>query len=168
MNVARQKLTVRNWILVVVFLPLGVAVGLVLFLCLPFYLLYRFALRVLVQLFWVARGKRILLVYSRSPVWQEYIESTWLPRLGEHAIVLNWSDRANWRSSWRLAALVFRVWAPSTGFNPMAILFPSFPRTQRIGFFYAFRDWKHGNEFALRAAEAQLFAFSDKLRTQDA
>ncbi len=168
MNSETNRLTGRQWVLVALLLPLGVALGLVLLLCLPFYWLYRSALRLLVELLWVTRGKRVLLIYSRSPVWQEYIESTWLPRLGDHAIVLNWSDRARWQSFRSLAALVFRAWAPSTGFNPMAILFPGFPHTQRIGFFYAFRDWKHGNAVALRTAEAQLFEFIDRLRRQDA
>ena len=50
----------------------------------------------------------------------------------------------------------------------MAILFPRYLRTERISFFYAFRDWKHGNETALRDAETQLFHFIDGLRGQDA
>ena len=162
----------KGWVPVALLFPLWapllVLVVLIVLVCLPFYWLYRAALRLLVQLLWVSRGKRVLFVYSRSPVWQEYIERTWLPRLGEQAIVLNWSDRAKWRSSMSLAPLVFRACAPATGFNPMAILFPRFPFTKRIGFFYAFRDWKHGNEIALRAAEAQLFEFVDSLRRLDA
>jgi hypothetical protein len=130
---------------------------LLLLLCLPFYFIYHLCLRTLVQLLWVARGKRVLLVYSRSPVWQTYIETSWLPRIREQSVILNWSDRATWRRTKPLAARVFNHWAPATDFNPMAIVFLRFPRTQRIGFYYAFRDWKHGNETALRAAEAELF-----------
>src|SRR5262249_45038030 len=126
---------------------------------LPFFWLYRLLLRSAVQVFWVARGKRILLVYSSSPVWQEYIEVNWLPPLRGHALVLNSAERSRWPQLAPFGAWVVRHLAPPADFNPMAILFQSFPRTRRIGFYYAFRDWKHGNEASLRTAEEQLFTF---------
>jgi hypothetical protein len=92
-------------------------------------------------------------------VWQEYVEKNWLPRLGDHAMVLNWSDRASWKGRRSFAVWVFRHWAPSEDFNPMAIVFPRFRTAKRIGFYYAFRDWKHGKEEVLRYAEKQLFAY---------
>jgi hypothetical protein len=126
---------------------------------LPFFVAYRFLLRLAFEALVTAKGRRILLVYSRSPVWQEYIERNWLPVLADQAMVLNWSDRASWKGRRSFAAWVFRHWAPSDNFNPMAIVFPGFRPAKRIGFYYAFRDWKHGKEEPLRDAEKQLFAY---------
>jgi hypothetical protein len=155
----QPKTTWRQWLLVPLLIPVLVVAGGIALLCLPFYLLYRASLRVLVQVLWVARGKRILLIYSHSPVWQSYVEANWLPRLAGQAIVLNWSDRSTWTRTRPFAAVVFRHWAPATNYNPMALLFGPFLRTRRIGFYEAFRDWKHGNEAKLRAAEAELLEF---------
>lgn len=141
--------------------PVVVVALMVALVALPFYGLYRLVLRCLVEVLWCARGRRILLIYSRSPVWQHYIESHWLPRLGDRAVILNWSDRAAWWRTAPFAALVFGHWAPYEDFNPMALVFRGFPRTRRIGFFYAFRDWKHGKDGTLKAAEAELFGFVD-------
>ena len=160
---------IRNSLIIALFVPLLLLyVLLIVVVFLPFYLTYRLLLRLVVELLWVGRGRRILLVYSRSPVWQAYIETNWLPLLIDHAVVLNWSDRATWRRKQPFAARVFRHWAPDSNFNPMAILFERFPRTRHIGFYYAFRDWKHGNEGALRAAESQLFGFVERLSRTNA
>ena len=43
-------------------------------------------------------------------------------------------------------------------FNPLAIVFPERGLVQVIRFWQAFRDYKHGKERALRAAEAELAA----------
>ena len=134
----------------------------------PLYFLYRALLRLLVELLWVSRGRRILLIYSRSPIWQEHIETTWLPRLQRHAVVLNWSDRKEWHRVAPLSGWVFRHWAPPRNFNPGVILFPGFLSTRQLGFYDAFRDWKHGNDRALRQAESELFAFADGLDKRDA
>jgi hypothetical protein len=159
----KERPTIGQKLVVVALSPLIIVLLLLVVIGLPFYWLYRLLLRLAVQVLWVARGKRILLVYSSSPVWQEYIEVKWLPRLRDHAVVLNWSERSRWHQSAPFAAWVFKHWAPSADFNPMAILFQSFPRTRRIGFYYAFRDWKHGNEAWLRTAEEQLFTFVSRL-----
>jgi len=121
--------------------------------------MYRVLLRLVVEVVIMAKGRRIILVYSRSPVWQEYVEDNWLPRLRDHAMVFNWSDRSSLTQRRSFAAWVFRHWAPRDNFNPMAIVFPRFRLAKRIGFYYAFRDWKHGKERALKEAESQLFAF---------
>jgi hypothetical protein len=55
---------------------------------------------------WCARGSYVLLIYSHSPMWRDYVEDQILPRLGERAVVLNWSSRKRWRRT--LPVLVFR------------------------------------------------------------
>jgi hypothetical protein len=54
--------------------------------------LYAFLLHVLLWVFWSPAGKRVLFVYSNSPVWQSYIEDDILPRLPQGSVVLNWSE----------------------------------------------------------------------------
>ena len=54
---------------------------------------------------------------------------------------------------------VFWAWKPSEDFNPMAILIPRFAPIRRIGFYTAFRDWRHGKPRTLDKAEADLFSF---------
>ena len=154
---------IGEMVVLVLLSPLSLLLLILLLVGLPFYLFYRTLLRLLAEVLWVARGKRILPIYSRSPVWQDYIETTWLPRLKDHAIVLNWSDRSLWRRATPFAAWVFRHWAPAANFNPMAIVFHRFPRIRRIWFYDAFRDWRHGNEVALWTAEEQLFEYVGKL-----
>jgi hypothetical protein len=148
--------------------PLLIVLILLLLIGLPFYLAYRFLLRFALEVVVSANGRRILLVYSRSPVWQEYIETNWLPLLADHAMVLNWSDRESWKQRRSFAVWVFRHWAPPEDFNPMAIVFPRFRPAKRIGFFYAFRDWKHGKNEALRDAEKQLFVNLGEVRRRRA
>ncbi len=158
-----RNTTLREKILLLALVPLLILTLLLVLVGLPFYWAYRLLLRLAVEVFWGARGRRILLVYSRSPVWQQYIEANWLPRLCDHSIVLNWSDRANWKRG-SFAVWVFRHWAPSRNFNPMTILFPRFRPSRTIGFYDAFRDWKHGKDHSLREAESRLFAFVDALQ----
>ena len=107
---------------------------------------------------WGSSGKRLLLVYSNSPHWQTYIETHWLSRIGSIAVVLNWSERARWAEQHPFEAEVFRRWAGDREFNPLAIVIPERGPVQVIRFWQAFRDYKHGNDRSLRAAEAELAA----------
>lgn len=107
---------------------------------------------------WGASGKRLLLVYSNSPHWQAYIEERWLSRLGRVAVVLNWSEQARWPEQHPFEAEVFRMWAGDREFNPLAIVIPEQGPVRVIRFWQAFRDYRHGKDQALRAAEAELAA----------
>lgn len=159
-----QKSTTRERLVAAATSPLLLLILASLVVWLPFYLAYLFLVRLLVEIFWGLRGRRVLLVYSRSPVWREYVETKWLPELGDHAVVLDWSDRATWTLTRPLAAWVFGAWQPSRDFNPMVILIPRFARIRRIGFYYAFRDSKHGDDTALERAECELFSFVRELQ----
>jgi hypothetical protein len=159
-----RKTTIGKTFLLIVLTPLLFVFLLLLALGLPFYFIYRFFLRLAFEALVGAKGRRVLLVYSRSPVWQEYVETNWLPRIGDRAMVLNWSDRAKWKRRSSFAVWVFRHWAPSENFNPMAIVFPQFRPAKRVGFYYAFRDLKHGKVQAMEAAERQLFAYINEVQ----
>jgi hypothetical protein len=107
---------------------------------------------------WGAQGKRLLLVYSNSPNWQAYVEENWLPQLESSAVVLNWSERAKWTERHPFEGDIFRTWAGDREFNPLAIIIPADGPVRVIRFWQAFRDYKHGKDRTLRAAEAELEA----------
>ena len=128
-------------------LPL-VAVGL---------LKWRLWLRFRYRLKWGRHGKPILFVYSDSPNWKQYIEEYWLPRITPHAVVLNWSQRSQWKSRAAFESRVFRHFAGREEFNPIAIFFPALGRVRIIRFWKPFKDFKHGRDRLLRVAERELF-----------
>lgn len=131
-------------------------------------------------------GVRGLLIYSNSPNWQAYIERDWLPRVRGRLFVMNWSERARWDRDLPLeamifrelgerefnpAAVVFRPLAPGRLFrrwfrairelDPVGMLAPSEPPAHVVRFFKPFKDFKHGRDRALRAAEAKMWALLD-------
>ncbi len=105
---------------------------------------------------WAPRGRRILFVYSDSPVWGEYIRDRILPRLPPSAVILNWSERSKWRRT-SLAVWTFRHYAGAREFNPLGLIVPAFGRARFYRFWRPFRDFKHGKPEALLALEAKFF-----------
>jgi hypothetical protein len=98
-------------------------------------------------------GKDLLIVYSDSPHWGEYIETNWLPRWGDRAVVFNRSR------PWKGGQLEARLWfaiAGSAEHTPVAIVVPSRGRPRIVRFWRAFRERKHGDDTSLRAAELEL------------
>lgn len=87
----------------------------------------------------------MLLVYSDSPVWHEYMTTQVLPLVEERAIVLNWSQRKKW-SHWSLAVALFHHFGGAGDFNPLVLLFKPLRRVSIYRFWSAFRDWKRGYE----------------------
>jgi hypothetical protein len=106
---------------------------------------------------WRIHGKDLLLVYSNSPHWQRYVEENWLPKWGHRAVILNWSERSTWGRSAPAEVALFRAFAGSREFNPLAIVIPPVGRDPHVvRFWRAFRDRKHGKDGLLQAAEAEL------------
>ena len=129
---------------------------------------------------------RGILVYSNSPNWQQYIETNWLPRIGNRLVILNWSERDHWSDRFPLEAQLARR-IGEREFNPAAIvllpnatrstltgwlhairhldlvgmLSPGVPSKEIVRFFQPFKDFKHGKDHALRAAEARLWRLLD-------
>jgi hypothetical protein len=162
--VGKPKLTVKQRVAIVALLPVILLVALVLVALLPviipYVYLYKFYLRLRFHGRWGRLGRRALLIYSRSPNWQPYIEDRWLAEIGNRLVTLDWSDRA--RPSWRksLEVRIFKAWAPARNFNPMAVLFPRRGKPRVLLFREAFLAHKHGNSQALEELEAELYAFS--------
>jgi hypothetical protein len=121
------------------------------------YGLYALLLHVLLWTTWSPAGKRVLFVYSNSPLWQSYVEGNILPRLPQGSVVLNWSERRRWRA-WSLSAAVFHFFGGSREFNPLAIVVRPLRGVRVFRFWRAFRDAKHGDRNALHLLETRFFS----------
>jgi hypothetical protein len=103
------------------------------------------------------RGIRCLLVHSDSPTWQDHIRDTWLPRLGERATSLNWSERDRWPKSLEVRLFNHFVGGSRLNFNPAVLVFRGLRRPLVFRFYYAFQQAKHGRPQYLEGLEAQVF-----------
>jgi hypothetical protein len=137
-SMTRQKESLsrrlRKAALVVVLLPLAL-------ISLTLYVAHRIALYMLVWVLWLPRGKDILVVYSDSPIWHEYMATQVLPLVQERAIVLNWSERNRW-PRFSFAPHVFHCFGGNREFNPLVVLFQPFHRARTFRFWLPFKDWK--------------------------
>jgi hypothetical protein len=88
---------------------------------------------------WQSQGRDLLLVYSSSPNWKRYVEEKWIPRWGNRAVVLNWSERRIWQRE----------------------------RRPEVALFRAFAGDKHGKDNSLRVAEAELETYLDTVVQPD-
>jgi hypothetical protein len=114
---------------------------------------------------WLPRGKRALVIYSNSPIWQSYFEEKIVSPLAPQAVVLNWSERKQWKRS--LAVMLFRWLAPYREFNPMVMVFRPYRRTLRFKFYEAFRAYKHGKPRDVETTRAKLFEALGVVETRD-
>lgn len=105
---------------------------------------------------WCSRGKCVLFVWSDSPIWKEHIQREILPNIEHRAVILNWSQRSQW-SRWSLAVRAFCFFGGRREFNPIAIVFKPFHRTQVFRFWKPFKDFQHGDETALAEMSKDLF-----------
>ena len=104
-----------------------------------------------------SRGVRCLVIHSDSPVWDEYIRSRWLPRIGPRAVTLNWSDRSTWGASLEVRLFNHFVKPSEGNFNPAVVVLRGFQQPHVFRFFFAFQQAKHGRRHYLETLEADLF-----------
>lgn len=140
-------------VLIILFLPL-VIVWIIL------HLLGGLLLHIAIWCCWCSRGHDVLFVYSDSPIWHDYVEEHILPRLGERAVVLNWSHRSRWRRT--LSVLAFGYFGGHRSFNPMAVVFRPFRIGRPFRFYEPFREFKHGKKEALAKMERELYDLLDE------
>jgi len=118
------------------------------------FLLYPVILLLTAKVKW-PKERQAVLVYSDSPHWREYIETEWLPRIGQRVVILNWSHRKTWSSS--LEVRLFRWFVgTSQNYNPSVLVLRGMKSPLVFMFFFAFRDRKHGNSNALNRLERKL------------
>lgn len=128
--------------------------GIALFVALHF--IYGFLLHVAIWTRWCVHGRRVIFVYSNSPIWQDYVELNILPRLPDGSIILNWSERKKW-SRWRLATRAFFFFGGSKEFNPVGMVFRPFCWGETFRFWKPFIEYKHGKSAALKKVEQDMF-----------
>ena len=145
-------------ILVIVLVPFVLVVA-------TCYLLVALALHIAVVVFWLPRGRRVLFVYSNSPVWKPYLDAEVLPRLPPNSVILNWSDRKHWPKI-SLAVWVFRTFGGAREFNPIAMVFRAWGPPKKFRFWRAFKDFKHGKPQRVEQVQAALFACLDRSADQ--
>jgi hypothetical protein len=131
---------VRDGALIVVLAPLVFPLALI---AIVLHLLYRVALYFLVWTLWLPRGNDVLVVYSDSPIWHEYMTTQVLPLVEGRAILLNWSERRQWPPR-SLTVAVFNHFGGDREFNPLVALFRPGRRAKLFRFWLPFKDWKHG------------------------
>jgi hypothetical protein len=100
-------------------------------------------------------GKDVILVYSNSPHWSEYIESHWIPRWGARLVVVNLSQRNGWRRETSPeAAVVGRRRREPT--HPLVVVVPRSGNAKHFSFRTAFHKRKFGDGVPLASMEAEL------------
>jgi hypothetical protein len=156
-----QRTKGLRWFAAATGLSLFIVVLPLLILALTLHLLASLFLYIAVWCCWCVRGRYVLFVYSDSPIWHDYVEEHMLPRLGERAVVLNWSQRSRWRNT--LAVFVFRYFGGYRAFNPMAVVFRPYRLAQRFRFYEPFREFKHGNTDAVATMERKLYELVDEI-----
>ena len=142
------------WPLLVILLPFVVVVGVL-------WLVTAVLLQLVVWLTWCPRGRYVLVVYSNSPIWREYFEAHVLPAVSSRGVVLNWSERKQWPYS--LPVALFKLFAGTRNFNPMAIVFEPLTWPRRFPFYPAFQAFKHGRPQEVEEMRNQLFEILDRL-----
>ena len=134
----RIAVTALIVVLLPIFIPFAAAV-------LVLYWLHKMALYGLIWLLWVPRGKDVLLVYSDSPIWHDYMTTQVIPLVQNRAVILNWSERHKW-SKWSFSVHVFRSFGGTNEFNPMVAVFQPFCRARLFRFWSAFKELKRGDK----------------------
>lgn len=155
----RQFADLVGMLLFIVFLPLIIV-------ALTLHLLAGLFLHIAICCCWCSRGRDVLFVYSDSPIWHDYVEGHILPRLGERAVVLNWSHRGRWRRT--LSVFAFRYFGGYRSYNPMAVVFRPFRFARRFRFYEPFREFKHGKTEAVAKMERELYDLLDQIGGQRA
>jgi len=151
----------RKWLETLAFLAMLPAFLLLVVLALVGYVLHGLFLNAAVWMSWCPRGRYVLLVYSDSPIWQEYIQSRLIPRLPANTVLLNWSERRMWR--WHsLAVRLAHFFGGTREFNPMVVVFRPFRWGRVFRFWQAFKDRKRGDGRTLAKVERDLFAYLDR------
>jgi hypothetical protein len=140
--------------LVVILIPIAI-VGLTLW----------FAAAVLLQLVvwvaWCSRGRYALVVYSKSPIWQDYFEHHVIPAVGNRGIVLDWSERKRWPFS--LSVVLFKFFGGTREFNPLALIFQPFAWKREFRFYAPFQAYKHGRPREVEEMRQAVLELLDKL-----
>ena len=101
------------------------------------------------------RKARVILVYSDSAKWKEYVELEIIPHLPENSLIFNISHPRN-QSLHQFNYNQFRFWAGKSEYCPIVIVRRRFMKPLIFRFFKAFRKLKGGDSSELRAQTNKL------------
>ncbi len=167
----RQKETlgekIRQAPLLLLFIPVLVLLMPLIVLALAVYFTNRALTYFLVWLLWIPHGKRVLVVYSDSPIWHDYFVNEIFPVVKERAVILNWSERKRW-PKWSLATHVFRSFRGRHAYNPMVMVFRPFRSAECFQFWEPFKYWKRGNTWPVESMKRDLIDSLESYCTQSA
>ncbi len=105
---------------------------------------------------WSRQSSWVVFVYSDSPKWKEHIEREIIPRLPAGTVILNSSQRGDWRW-WNLPVMLFRTFSGTREHTPIALVFRRFRWVRAFRFYGAFQKAKHGRPQDLQEMEIRLF-----------
>ncbi len=124
-----------------------------------YYLAHTITLLIRAKIRWERTNIKGILIYADSPNHKEYIESNWLPKIGDNVVVLNHSRKRRWPRD--LAARVFDRFVHKVHYPdcrcPSVIVFRGLRYPLVFRFFYPFRNNKFGRPEALKKMEAEMF-----------
>lgn len=146
----------RGWLRIVLLCTFLVLMFPLIIVGIALYLGYGLILYLAIWLRWCLLGRRVMFVYSNSPIWQDYVEKNILPRLPEGSVILNWSERKKW-NRFMLAPQAFFFFGGSKEFNPMGVVFRPFRMAKTFRFWEPFIGYKHGKPEALTKLEQDMF-----------
>jgi hypothetical protein len=138
----------------VVMIPVWLPVVLVSFVL---YGAVRLLLHFLIVFAWLPTGKDMLLVYSDSPIWHDYMTANIIPLVKDRAVILNSSERKKWRR-YSLPVVAFRLIGGYRNFNPLVIHFRPLRPSRSFRFWPAFKEWKQGRPEPVEELRRQLQA----------
>ena len=144
-----------GWIVLALFLPLAILIGLLILPALRLVYAYRsLTIRWKLRRAWPT-GQWILLSYTQSAVWAPYLENEVIPRLGDACIAID-RTQPDWKERFPVEARAIDHWGGNRSYNPLAILIPRWGMVKTVRFFEAFRAKKHGKYGPLATEVARL------------
>lgn len=121
------------------------------------YIVFGALIYLLIWTVWGCRGRDVLVVYSDSPIWHDYMEMEVIEPLGNRAIVLNWSERKTWHRS--ISVWAFHRFGGHREFNPLVVVIKPFRMAKTFRFFQAFKTFKKGKPGEVDRLKSDLFSF---------
>jgi hypothetical protein len=155
--VSTAALAVTDWVAAMA----AVVFGLLVVVLIAARLLQKVISRAIVWLRWSRRGIRCVVVTSNSPHWSHYIRSVWLQRMGDAAVVLNWSERVTGQRSQAVPRVFRHYLRRSRDQIPAVVVFRGLREPYEFRFFYAFQEARHGRRHYLEELERQMFEALD-------
>ncbi|HEX7966057.1 MAG TPA: hypothetical protein VF651_10085 [Gammaproteobacteria bacterium] len=116
--------------------------------------LLSFWIHALLKIKWPA-NKWILVSYTESEHWSQYLETEIIPRLGDACVVINRS-RPDWKQKYPIEAKAIKVWGKNRQYNPMIVLVPKVGRVKIFRLFEEFKAKKHGKSGPLEAKISEI------------